>query len=126
MPAAAAVRRPIVEWLTREMPGSTLSLVPGDVLADRFVIEAPAGHGGLGVVYRGWDLEQDGPVAIKILVELNATDVLRFRREAAVLATLRLPGVVRYIAHGDTPSGAPYLAMEWLEGHTVATRMEQS
>ncbi|HSR98657.1 MAG TPA: serine/threonine-protein kinase [Kofleriaceae bacterium] len=108
------------------MPGTTPSLVPGDVLADRFVIEAPAGEGGLGVVFRGWDLEHEAPVAIKILTELTATDVLRFRREAAVLATLRLPGVVRYIAHGETPSGAPYLAMEWLAGHTVAARMEHT
>jgi hypothetical protein len=124
MPAAAALRQPIIEWLARDMPASTPSLVPGDVLADRFVIEAPAGQGGLGVVFRAWDLEHEVPVAIKILAELTAIDVLRFRREAAVLAAMRLPGVVRYIAHGETPSGAPYLAMEWLAGQTVAKRME--
>jgi hypothetical protein len=107
------------------MPSSpSLSLIPGDVLAERFVIEAPAGQGGLGVVFRGWDLEHEAPVAIKILTELTATDVLRFRREAAVLAALRLPGLVRYIAHGETASGAPYLVMEWLEGETVAKKME--
>jgi hypothetical protein len=124
MTAAAALRQPIIEWLACEMPASTQSLAPGDVLADRFVVEAPAGHGGLGVVFRGWDLEREAPVAIKILAELTATDVLRFGREAAVLAALRLPGVVRYIAHGETRSGAPYLVMEWLEGETVAQRME--
>lgn len=107
------------------MPARTTpSLIPGDVLADRFVIEAAAGHGGLGVVFRGWDLELEAAVAIKILVELTATDVLRFRREAAVLAALRLPGLVRYIAHGETASGTPYLVMEWLEGETVAKKME--
>ena len=74
------------------------SLTPGDVLDERFVVEEAAGRGGLGTVFRGWDLEREVAVAIKILIALRPTDILRFRREATVLAMLRLPGVVRYIA----------------------------
>jgi hypothetical protein len=125
--AIAVARRPVDRRIVGpRMPQSITPppLTPGDVLDERFVVEEPAGRGGLGTVYRGWDLEHEVAVAIKILIELKATDVLRFRREATLLAMLRLPGVVRYIAHGETPSGAPYLVMEWLEGETVARKME--
>ena len=50
-------------------------------------------------------------------------DAARFQREANVLATLRHPGIVRYVAHGRAESGEPYLAMEWLEGEDLAERL---
>src|SRR5206468_8741951 len=40
-------------------------------------------------------------------------------------AELRHPAVVRYVAHGATPAGDPYLAMEWLEGEDLADRLRR-
>jgi eukaryotic-like serine/threonine-protein kinase len=98
---------------------------PGDMLVERFVVEDTAIRGGIGTVHRGWDIANEAPVAIKMLTTVRPTDVARFHREAALLAELRAPGIVRYVHHGETPRGEPYLVMEWLEGETVAARMER-
>ncbi len=67
-------------------------------------------------VFRAHDLHTDETVAVKILHPGSDTNYRRFEREASVLATLRTPGVVRYVAHGRAPDGQPFLAMEWLDG----------
>ena len=96
----------------------------GDVLADRFVIDDDTRRGGIGVVYRGWDLEAEQAVAIKFLTKLSPNDVKRFEREADLLAEADLPGVVRHVQHGTTEDGRPYLVMQWLDGETVGARLE--
>jgi serine/threonine protein kinase len=97
----------------------------GDVLDQRFVVEEAVEKGGLGVVFRGWDLDAEAAVAIKVLArDLTPTDVQRFHRESALLAELRLPGIVRHVASGTSPDGEPFLVMAWLDGETVARRLE--
>ncbi|WP_437313394.1 protein kinase domain-containing protein [Sorangium sp. So ce385] len=95
----------------------------GDVVEDRFEIERLAGSGGMGDVYRARDLVSGQAVALKVLQGASATDLRRFAREAEALVTLRLPGVVQYVAHGVTGAGQPYLAMEWLDGVTLEERL---
>jgi eukaryotic-like serine/threonine-protein kinase len=96
---------------------------PGDVVANRFQIEAIAGTGGMGTVYRALDLAAGGRVALKTLAGIGERDAARFTREAAVLAELTHPGVVRYVAHGLTAAHEHYIAMEWLEGETLHERL---
>jgi len=91
----------------------------GQVIAERFEIAERAGAGGMGVVYRARDRATDTPVALKIL---RSADAARFVREGEVLAKLAHPGIVKYIAAGRLGSGELYLAMEWLEGETLAQR----
>src|SRR6185503_14704985 len=99
---------------------------PGNVLANRFRIERPAAAGGMGAVYRAQELGSGEIVAIKVLhAAAPPADELRFAREARVLSDLRHPGIVRYVDCGLTPEGKPYLAMEWLEGETLAERLSQ-
>jgi hypothetical protein len=50
----------------------------------------------------------------------------RFAREARVLAGLSHPSIVRYVAHGTTLDGRPYVAAEWLDGETLADRIARS
>ena len=100
-------------------------LEPGGVVADRFEIESRAGEGGMGAVFRARDRVDGRAIALKVLQRTRAADVERFTREARVLAELRHPGIVRYVAHGTTPGGEPWLAMEWLEGEDLATRIER-
>jgi tetratricopeptide (TPR) repeat protein len=46
-----------------------------------------------------------------------------YRCQAATLAGLVHPAIVRYVAHGITTEGEPYIAMEWLDGETLADRI---
>jgi tetratricopeptide (TPR) repeat protein len=97
-------------------------MAPPGIVAGRFVIERLAGSGGMGHVYRALDRETGEPAAVKIL---HGGDAARFAREAEILAGLRHPAIVRYLAHGDAPDGAPFLAMEWLDGEDLGERLRR-
>ena len=101
-------------------------LAPGEMLGERFRIERLAGTGGMGAVYRAEDLATGGRAAIKVMGVQSASGGERFLREGVVLAELSHPCVVRYIAHGLTPVGSPFLAMDWLEGEDLFERLGRS
>jgi serine/threonine protein kinase len=103
------------------------ALKPGTLIGQRFVIDAAAGTGGMGTVYRGRDMLRGEPVAIKVLSDnLHSGDETeRFAREVQILAELSHPGIVSYVAHGVLASGQPYLAMEWLDGEDLAQRLRR-
>lgn len=96
----------------------------GHVLADRFCIAAPVAAGGMGHVYRARDLACDRDVAIKVLYLDGADHLQRFDREARVLAALAHPRIVTYVGHGRTADDLYYLAEEWVDGPTLAERIE--
>ncbi len=95
----------------------------GDVVGDRFVIEALAGSGGMGEVYRARDRQTDDVVALKVVGD--AASDTRFEQEARVLAELDHPAIVRYVAHGRTTESRPWLAMEWLDGEDLRTTLDR-
>jgi eukaryotic-like serine/threonine-protein kinase len=94
-----------------------------ELIAGRFVVEQIAGAGGMGKVYRTRDLVTGERVAVKVL-RTESVETARFEREGLVLADLHHPAIVRYVAHGRTPEGALYLAMEWLEGEDLSHRLK--
>jgi len=115
------------------MCGSIIgSMRAGDVLGARFELETIAGEGGMGAVWRARDRLDGATVAVKALRDFAVEGGLgpRFAREAALLAELRHPAVVRYLAHGELPSptevGSHWLAMEWLEGEDLHARLSRS
>ncbi|WP_438041719.1 serine/threonine-protein kinase [Sorangium sp. So ce128] len=93
------------------------------ILAGRFELERVAGTGGMGDVYRARDRQDGEPVALKLLRGSDAQLVARFQREARLLAELRHPAIARLVAHGVSDQGQHYLAMEWLEGEDLASRL---
>jgi len=103
---------------------------PGAQVGGRFEVERLAGSGGMGAVYRARDLPSGSPIALKVLrTDANADteqDRERFGREASVLAEVRHPGIVRYVAHGTTDDGHRFLAMEWLDGEDLSQRLARS
>jgi tetratricopeptide (TPR) repeat protein len=95
------------------------------VIADRFVVERVVGAGGMGEVFLAIDRTSRRPVALKMMYGALARDAERFKREAQLLAGIAHPRIVKYVAHGVTETGRPYLAMEWLEGEDLADRLER-
>jgi tetratricopeptide (TPR) repeat protein len=91
----------------------------GEIVGDRFVLERIAGAGGMGEVWRAKDRLTGAEVALKLLHVEASANRDRFAREAALLAELLHPAIVRYVAHGATTGGQPFIAMEWLEGHDL-------
>src|SRR5438067_9457078 len=77
----------------------------------------------MGVVFRAVDEQAGRMVAIKLLDGHTAQQLERAHREAEVLARLSHPAIVHHIADGALPNGSIYVAMEWVDGLTVADRI---
>jgi serine/threonine-protein kinase len=86
-----------------------------------YEILAPLGSGGMGDVYRARDTHLNREVAVKVLSPAFADDpylLMRFRREANVLASLNHPNIVTIFDIGQE-SRAVYIAMELVEGKSL-------
>ena len=98
-------------------PGDDEELTVGSTFAGHR-IDAVAGRGGMGVVYRATDITLDRPVALKLLTPSLARDRVfraRFERECRLAAALDHPHVVQ-IFHAGTERGALYLTMRYVDG----------
>jgi tetratricopeptide (TPR) repeat protein len=91
----------------------------------RFVIDGIAGRGGMGTVYRGHDERTGERVAVKLVTDATDQGRARFSREAEALMRVNHIGVVRYVAHGATELGEPYLVMAWIDGIDLATQLRR-
>jgi tetratricopeptide (TPR) repeat protein len=98
---------------------------PGEVIHDRFVLERFIARGGMGEVYRAIDSHTQKPVALKVLRSDDDELAERLGMEARALIELNHPAIVRYVAHGNAPAVGVYLAMEWLEGAILPTRLKR-
>jgi tRNA A-37 threonylcarbamoyl transferase component Bud32 len=94
----------------------------GAVLDGRFAVGRIMARGGFATVFAGRDLLEDQPCAVKIFRhELSEKSWMgrRFQQEVTALKQIRHVNVVGIYGHGTTPGGAPYLAMELVEGETL-------
>jgi len=92
------------------------------LVAGRYEIERPLGHGAMAVVDLARDVELDRPVALKRLAENLSRDEelrARFLREGRLAARLAHPNVVRIFDVGED-GGRPFIAMEYVDGETLA------
>ncbi len=102
--------------------------VPGDRIADKYVVEELIATGGMGVVLLARHDLLDQRVAIKMLLPhmIEVPDVVsRFLREAQASVGLRGRHVVRVFDVGTLPGGAPYMVMEYLEGNDLGEELER-
>lgn len=97
----------------------------GDVVGGRFRVESLAGSGGMGSVWRAIDQETGRRVALKLLHGRDPRDTARFVREAQLIAGLAHPGIVGHVADGQITETERYLVMEWLEGESLAERLDR-
>jgi serine/threonine-protein kinase len=95
----------------------------GRVIGQRYVLRELIGWGSLGVVYRADQLGMGRKLAIKLL-DVDATRepnvAQRFRREGAVLVSLRSPHTITTYDFGSEPDGSLYIAMELSPGRSLA------
>jgi eukaryotic-like serine/threonine-protein kinase len=100
-----------------------MPLAPGSRLGV-FEIIAPLGAGGMGEVYRALDTRLDRAVAIKVLSSADPEMSARFEREARAVAALQHPHICTLLDVGQH-DGSSYLVLEYLEGETLAARLER-
>lgn len=87
-----------------------------------YLIEAVAGRGGMGVVYRAREARPNRTVALKVIAPELAADTEfrgRFERESDIAATIEHPNVLPIFRAGED-SGLLYLAMRYVEGTDLA------
>jgi GAF domain-containing protein len=94
------------------------------VLPGKFRFERRIGYGGMGVVYGGSDLALGRAVAVKTLRRVSPEDAMRLRREARTAAAVSHPHLAS-IYGIETWQGVPMLILEFLEGGTLAQKIEQ-
>lgn len=95
---------------------------PPLVLARRYRVERTLGVGSMGVVHLARDLKRNQMVALKLVSPEHANDpdaLFRFSREAAALAAVRHPNVVRVAGVGEDQDGGHYVAMEYVKGPSL-------
>src|SRR5688572_27644066 len=115
----------MIEAGLAQAPGNAVPLGPGVTLA-RYRLVRELGRGGMALVWLAQDAELRRPVALKILrpgLALESGHVDRFRREALAIARLRHPSLVQ-IHDVGTERGFHYLAMEYVEGPSLARVLE--
>jgi eukaryotic-like serine/threonine-protein kinase len=95
----------------------------GTVVGRRYRIGGCHATGGMCEVYAAIDLVTGRKVAVKVARPGMNTNDPRLAREAAVLAKLSHPGIVRYLGHGLTEGRSLYLVMEWIEGEPLHDRL---
>ncbi len=96
-----------------------VEILPGTQLGP-YIIEAPLGEGGMGVVYRARDSKLNRPVAVKFLsaghFDLSARR--RFQQETHLASSLNHPHILTVYDTGDY-EGRPYLVTEFVDGGTL-------
>ena len=99
----------------------------GRILGGRYRLERQLGEGGFGTIWRAEQLVLGAPVALKLIdlaIARQAGALERFLREAQASAALRSPHVVQVLDYG-VEGDQPFIAMELLEGETLAERLHR-
>jgi len=104
------------------------SILPGQILLQKYRVGQLLGHGGMGAVFAGQHLALDERVAIKVLAPASVGDqdaLARLQREARILARVRNEHVVRVIDLGQLEDGGPFMVMEHLTGRNLGRVLKE-
>lgn len=110
-------------------PLSRGAISAGAILAGRYRVIRPLAAGGMGEIFEGEDTSTGARVALKFIRRMPgamAEDRLlaRFHREIRLSQTIGHPNVCRTLDVGEH-EGEPFCVMEFLEGETLAERLER-
>ncbi len=105
-----------------------MPLETGHVIDGKYRLVRLIGNGGMGSVYEGENLLIRRRVAIKILHSgsmASADAVRRFEREAQAAGQIGNDHILEVLDLGTLPDGDRYMVMEYLDGETLAARIER-
>jgi serine/threonine-protein kinase len=94
----------------------------GAVVDGKYRVDAVIGQGGMGAVFKAWDLRLERPVAIKVVRADLISDPdsrARFRRESQIVARMQHPSIVTVFDYGNLADGAAFLVMEFVPGEDL-------
>lgn len=100
----------------------------GRVLDGRFRLTKLIGRGGMGAVYKAIQIQMDRVCAIKLVSPVSndkEAALARFRREARMTSRIDSPNAITIYDFGEAEPGLLYLAMEFIEGVTLADVLER-
>ena len=83
------------------------------------------GEGGMGAVYLAEDLHLARRVAIKFLTSTDHHYRARFIREARAVSALTHPNIAMVHDYGETPSGQPFIVMEYVKGKSLSDLLDE-
>jgi serine/threonine protein kinase len=102
-----------------------MPLKPGTKLRQRYRIEGVLGQGGMGAVYRAFDINLGVDVAVKENLFTTAEYARQFELEAKILASLRHPNLPRVTDHFVIEGEGQYLVMDYIQGVDLRERLER-
>lgn len=107
--------------------GETSIEMVGRILG-RFRLESEIARGGMGVIFRGRDVELDRDVAVKLLLKAHLDKLhlhQQFTNEARITGRLQHPGVIPIYETGYAADDRPFFAMKLVVGQTLAELMSR-
>ena len=102
--------------------GKSSAIAVGAIVDGKYRVDAIIGQGGMGAVFRAWDMRLERAVAIKVVrADLTADpdSRMRFRRESQIVARLQHPSIVTVFDYGTLADGAAFLVMEFVPGEDL-------
>jgi CheY-like chemotaxis protein len=123
--------RPVAAPGAEASPGATLpsaETAPGALLAGKYRLGPLIGSGAFGSVFRARHVDLAHDVAVKVLLTAAGSSpgaLARFQREGIAACRVKHPNAVAVTDFGVTGSGAAFLVMELLEGHSLHDEMQR-
>jgi eukaryotic-like serine/threonine-protein kinase len=105
-----------------------MPLKSGDQVSANLRLVRKLGQGAMGSVWVAEHLTLKTQVAVKFILSDGADHpqiAERFSREATTAAQMKHPHAVQILDHGTSDQGAPYIAMELLEGEDLRKRLKR-
>lgn len=98
---------------------------PAGTTISKFELQEEVGRGGMGVVYKAWQVDLQRTVAVKMILASNLAtqeEVRRFQTEARAAAAVRHSNIVGIHEIGEL-EGRHYFVMDFVEGESLAARL---
>src|SRR5262249_52416041 len=113
-------------WADAAATAGSFGANPVGSILSHYRVDAEIGRGGMGIVYRAFDLRLERAVAVKVLSEdlrRDADMVARFVSEARAASALNHPHIATVYEIDLAEDGVPFIAMELVDGETLRRRL---